>query len=369
MDLVGVEEHDLRNKVARGETYRGDLPTMSLSHRRTIATIIGIVLLVIGAGGLLHEYAQGRVVACAQANPRPGYSPDDPKPALQSTRHFQTTAHPFQPLYKEMNCEKPYGPKEYEFCQQWRAANAGQEQACIAGFQFWLGSLTTYVSALGLLALIATVIYTALMAGATSQQVALSRQAMTNTERAFVYHDGMRWISHPIDGGRIIWNLRPSWINSGNTPTRGLSIQVAYHLGDAPIPESFAFGYVGDRRPAMIRPNGLIEGMHYIVKGEDLQAVKARTKHLFVWGTATYNDVFEGTPQHVTRFCCYVANVTGDPLQPWHKDDNPVDLVWANYHQHNCADEDCERQRFQPPPAGAGPSPHPPRAWRCWRGC
>jgi hypothetical protein len=101
----------------------------------------------------------------------------------------------------------------------------------------------------------------------------------------------------------------------------------------------------------MIRPNGRIEGMHYVVRGEDLLAVKERRKHLFVWGTATYNDVFEGTPQHVTRFCCYVASVTGDPLQPWHKEDNPVELVWANYHQHNCADEDCDRERFQPPPA------------------
>jgi hypothetical protein len=59
---------------------------------------------------------------------------------------------------------------------------------------------------------------------------------------------------------------------------------------------------------------------------------------------AKYRDVFSETEEHVTKFCAHVRRITGDPLQAYHEDTNIVELVFANYHRHNCADEDCENQ-------------------------
>lgn len=71
-------------------------------------------------------------------------------------------------------------------------------------------------------------------------------------------------------------------------------------------------------------------------------AVKEGKKHLYIWGIAKYRDVFPATLEHITRFCVFAANIAGDPLKPWEEKTNPVDIVFANYDRHNCADDDCD---------------------------
>jgi hypothetical protein len=76
----------------------------------------------------------------------------------------------------------------------------------------------------------------------------------------------------------------------------------------------------------------------------DLVAVSERRKHLYVWGIARYNDVLPKTQEHLTKFCVYASNLSGDPMRPWHAADNPFEIMFVTYHRHNCADEDCENQ-------------------------
>ena len=175
----------------------------------------------------------------------------------------------------------------------------------------------------------------------------ISKLSMVASNRAYVHFDGMRWNSHfsPSDN-RFWWNIRPRWINSGNTPTRQLRVYVAYEFRDDQSDDDFAFTVPSDVTlvPGMVYPKGSVESANYTSWGSDLVEVQEGRKHLFVWGVAKYHDVFPGTAEHVTKFCVHARRITGDPLQAFDKDNNIVDIVFASYRRHNCADEDCYNQ-------------------------
>jgi hypothetical protein len=69
---------------------------------------------------------------------------------------------------------------------------------------------------------------------------------------------------------------------------------------------------------------------------EELEAIIAGTQHLYVWGWAEYDDVFEGTPRHRTEFC-HKWSVGGDPRNP-----TRVSHRYAVHDKYNGADEECE---------------------------
>jgi hypothetical protein len=171
--------------------------------------------------------------------------------------------------------------------------------------------------------------------------------SMVASDRAYVHHNEFRWISHKnIGDGQIFWRIRPRWINSGNTPTRRLRVYVHYEPRDDELPKDYKFvpGKV-EFVPTTIAPKGELESGHRDITGADLVAISRGEKHLYVWGTASYRDVFPGTSEHITKFCVYAANVSGDPLRHWHAKSNPLEIMFRTYGWHNCADEDCEGNR------------------------
>jgi len=125
-----------------------------------------------------------------------------------------------------------------------------------------------------------------------------------------------------------------------------------YELRDAELPPVYPFSpdQTTTPGPATIPPHGTIESFYYDVAGEDLVAISERRKHLYVWGTAYYRDVFPGTSEHITKFCVYARTITGDPTKVWNREANPVEIMFATYHQHNCADEDCGEEESPPTP-------------------
>ena len=72
--------------------------------------------------------------------------------------------------------------------------------------------------------------------------------------------------------------------------------------------------------------------------------IQAGNMHLFVWGAAHYRDVFDGTPDHVTRFAWRVV-VLGDPstFDPA-ADQNSLQFIWVQHSLGNCTDEECTLQ-------------------------
>jgi hypothetical protein len=190
-------------------------------------------------------------------------------------------------------------------------------------------------------------------AKATMESVNIAKLSMVSGDRAYVYFNGCRWISHrENDTGPVFWRLRPLWINSGNTPTRKLRIYAHYELLDAPLRANYQFIPCEDVcRPAMMSPKGQVESGSRDFYGDDLLAVKEGRKFLYVWGIARYRDVFPDTSQHVTKFCVFATNVSGNPLEPWDEKANPFDISFATFDRHNCADEDCEEGNEATEPA------------------
>ncbi len=185
-------------------------------------------------------------------------------------------------------------------------------------------------------------------ADAARKGAEISELAMIAGNRAYVHYNSFRWISHfDRKNNWYFWRLHPRWINSGNTPTRGLEVRVAYELRDAPLPETFDFRFPESLQvtPTTIYPSGMIESMPRDITGEELVAIRDGKKHFYVWGVARYHDVFPGTPRHVTKFCCSIGNVTGNPREGYDVNSNAVEITFPFYHRHNCADDDCQDQR------------------------
>jgi hypothetical protein len=233
----------------------------------------------------------------------------------------------------------------------------------IADYTFWLGAFTLslFAAAVGQIALfwvqlrlIRESLTDAKIAADAAKEGAHAARDSTDTaklsmvasQRAYVHHNGMRWISHrDITDGSTFWRLRPQWINSGNTPTRALHVYVKYELRDTLLPDSFGFVPTEPiNAPAMLAPHSIIESGHYNIEAEDLIAIREGKKFLYVWGLAKYRDVFPGTVEHITKFCVYASNITGDPLLQWNNDTNPMEILFPHYQQYNCADEDCNDQ-------------------------
>lgn len=176
----------------------------------------------------------------------------------------------------------------------------------------------------------------------------IARTSMISNNRAYVHHAGMRWISHPkVAGSKEVdfWRLWPSWSNSGNTPTRNLSVCVKYHIGDE-LPDEFNFTEIDNtpRAPASIAAHGSTTSDNMDITPSDLNEIKDGTKHLYVWGTAKYNDVYPRTDARITRFCVKAGPVTGDPKFMWNQTTNPVEIRFKTHVRNNCSDEECQVQ-------------------------
>jgi hypothetical protein len=173
-----------------------------------------------------------------------------------------------------------------------------------------------------------------------------AKLSMIAGDRAYVHQDGFRWISHLVPStNKYFWRLHPRWVNSGNTPTRALNVYIKYELLDTELPDDYSFSVDPNVTAALtgISPKGIIESAYYDISGDDLRAVMDRTKYLYVWGIARYRDVFPNTEEHITKFCSFARDITGNPLIAYDDRTNPLYIVFGIYRRHNCADDDCNR--------------------------
>jgi hypothetical protein len=172
----------------------------------------------------------------------------------------------------------------------------------------------------------------------------VSKLALIAGERAYVHYSGCRFISHRsrVDGS-VFWRLRPVWINAGKTPARRVKVYWRYELLDGALPDDYPFVVPEDTSApeAMIAAGGRIESAGSDIDGQTLSSVSEGRKHLYVWGVATYRDVFPDTPLRVTKFCVFAHNLTGDPTIEWNESTNPFDMPLGTLNRNNCMDDDC----------------------------
>ncbi|HYD59542.1 MAG TPA: hypothetical protein VEC35_04270 [Noviherbaspirillum sp.] len=176
-------------------------------------------------------------------------------------------------------------------------------------------------------------------ASVAEQSARVAEDALISGQRAFMFIREIKTYLHQDpDTGKFHWTIHPIWANSGNTPTRGLSINTTYRLLDAPLLKDYDFPESQeDLIPTIAGPRSMVEAVSGTLTSEDLAAVKEGRKFFYIWGWAEYHDIFEGTKKRVTRFCNQLIQVDGDPAFPI-SDHNPVQMMFGFHTENNYAD-------------------------------
>jgi hypothetical protein len=175
----------------------------------------------------------------------------------------------------------------------------------------------------------------------------IARQAMVAGERAFVFANGIAPFFSPGEDGNLYWRFRPKWKNSGDTPTRNMTMQTSSVWRESELEADFVFDdplqKVGT---ALIPPNTETLGGvapkpdQPAVTPNDILDIQAGKKFLYLVGWARYSDIFPETEQHITRFC-WLVSVTGDPFKPVGPKAENIVFGYVHHIHGNCADDEC----------------------------
>ena len=198
-------------------------------------------------------------------------------------------------------------------------------------------------------------LFTSALVGVGYFQWRVTRDAMIAGERAFVFAIDIlpMWAPDPQFFGLYTWVFRPTWKNSGETPTRSFIFRTACALMDADPPPGFVFTLPPNSMAGrgLLPPGQVMHGSAAPrppdpqITAANLIDVQSGKRVLYMWGSAEYFDVFSKRPRHITKFCWKVA-VLGDPLSydPQAKRGEPGSLSFQTSHhiEGNCADEECE---------------------------
>jgi hypothetical protein len=153
---------------------------------------------------------------------------------------------------------------------------------------------------------------------------------MTTAQRAFVFLGSMGWSAAGANA-----RISPVWANSGSTPTRSLRISTNWKAWHGDLPADFVYNYSRAPDRLFLGSNGNIEVGTILIPMRDIQAAIEGRVQLYVWGRATYEDMFDGSKPHFIEFC-HRLDVTG--ATP-----NNVTLMFTHYGPHNRSDEDAAR--------------------------
>jgi hypothetical protein len=107
------------------------------------------------------------------------------------------------------------------------------------------------------------------------------------------------------------------------------------------MPDTFSFpDYPGvESRQAEIG-RGMAANSTVDVPVGILDAARSKKVRLYAWGWTTYNDVFKGTPKHLSEFCDEFTDVK---ITPEDATSPSAQFTWKLQlcKSHNCYDNEC----------------------------
>jgi hypothetical protein len=182
-------------------------------------------------------------------------------------------------------------------------------------------------------------------ARAANRSAQIAEDSIVKLQRAFVTFRGVQFLSHTDTEGKVWWSLHFNWFNSGASPAKRVKFFAARYFEDVDIPADFKFEIPTDRPTNFMGPQSPMQTTGLAVTVDDLLAVRENKKFLYFWGRADYRDIFDESPDHVTKFSVRVRDFRGDPAKEWDSKSNIVEIIMDNSPaRHNCADEDCDSQ-------------------------
>lgn len=202
------------------------------------------------------------------------------------------------------------------------------------------------------LATIVIAAFTVTLWVATSRQASLTREALIVDKRAFVFASVLNPVWE-IDAAtqKYNWRLRPTWQNSGDTPTKDLRIFVACEIRNSVLPDGFDFRQMtGGDGTGLLGPKASNlggvgpQGKFAAISPQDIVDAQQTRKFIYLWGWARYRDAFPKTPEHITRFCWQILTA-GDPFlfEPGQPPGQTSSLTFSYVQNRigNCADDEC----------------------------
>jgi hypothetical protein len=158
----------------------------------------------------------------------------------------------------------------------------------------------------------------------------LAERNMTIAQRAFVFVGSLDWW---VDGVNV--RVGPTWENSGTTPARSLRVSTNWRAWHGEVPGDFVFGYTRPPDRVFLGPRGRAEVGPVLIPIRDIQAAIEQRVHLYFWGRATYEDIFEDSEPHYFEFCYRIEASGATP--------DRIVLTFAHFGVHNRSDEDSQR--------------------------
>jgi len=258
-------------------------------------------------GMALALFAAGISVVQAQSEPSP-IAPSSPPSAAQAVQPpaLQLPAGPLpvrvldQPLLIKV-IEQPKTDAQFDAEQKER-----NERAAFNDQLLMLSALLVAVGAFLAIAFAVQVFYLGLGLRALRRLSQKADRNVMNTQRAFVYISELAWNATGTDV-----KISPIWVNSGATPTRRLRIGTNWKASHAELRPDFEINYVRPPDNLFLGPCSKAEFGTIFIPMRDVQAAGEQRLHLYVWGRATYEDMFEGTSPHFFEFC-HRVDVSGE---------------------------------------------------------
>jgi hypothetical protein len=183
------------------------------------------------------------------------------------------------------------------------------------------------------------------LASATQQAANVARESLTSVQRAQMAFAGQLTVQKKIDQNKITdLTFTLPWENLGDTATVNTRDRANWKIfPNSGIPSDFDFADLpgNDQRQYDIPAKGYGRST-LTINPFDISLVTGKLGRIYVWGWMAYNDVFPGTPRHLTEFCDEITNFTAtadDVTSP------STEFKWGDLSlctTHNCYDKECK---------------------------
>lgn len=125
-----------------------------------------------------------------------------------------------------------------------------------------------------------------------------AERSLVATHRAFVYVSDLAWSTA---GANV--RISPVWTNSGTTPTRRLRVATNWKASHGELRPEFDINYAQPPESLFLGPASNVEFGSVLVPMRDIRAAIEERLHIYIWGRATYEDMFDGKRPHYFEFC------------------------------------------------------------------
>jgi hypothetical protein len=163
----------------------------------------------------------------------------------------------------------------------------------------------------------------------------INREALQAGQRAYVSFmvigDAIQVNFVKDSAGNVTaWRLRNGTENTGNTPAWELVHRINAYWDTGELPNDFNYPDAGTQTVeyvSTLAAKARIYSPEITISQSVIKEVYEGSLHLYLYGWATYRDVFSGTPVHRTEFCheIRIREIVGDR----------VSLAVSLHHQHN----------------------------------